>query len=969
MSSPNNFESPDTPDAQSALGPPEWWNWSLSDWNNRLLHHYFEVRPGFSTAPVRCLVVVPQELARVTMDPTADPEDVRTRFLGVVDRHLKRYKRLLLADAQENQWTPSLSQEPPFFVHLVVTLLAASEVLDDVADGEDHGFHTSLRAIVGPYGPAKEIAARWERLRDWLGRNPGDWRTLELPNVGNWVHVGYSVRLAFPRAKQMERLVEVLHCAEISEVFAPPGLVLEAISDFAKAQGGFFWETYCNARTAYTKQDASLWSTPLWAAVQAALSRDATSGQGLRRPHPSARFQLVLEEADQGIEALLVADGEVGWPSELASLGRTKLFEAWGSWQYFCGTNDTASRAVELVLSQPSRLPLGALRWFARDGIIPFVDRGRGVLEQAGTNEEAALVGFMSRTAPLPTGARTTPVAGDWWFCRTLATQSANVGLSFVSLASIQLIGGTRLEPGLWFGGAGGTPRVRVPPGTFRVIARRAANTSDEFELAPSTKTDFVFPRVAVLDGAYDFLSFDDDGRVLAARSFTFATSPTREDYKRVTDEDVWWTEGKSATVSRSVANILGRESAALPVECVAIVALLGPNPGEFVERIEDAAWVVTSRGTQHYIHLGPVAQTPKWRSSSDGDRRRWRRLLSRSQADAGTAAKRSLVRGQAFDEELLTRAVASSGSPPRPVGPRREHSSIRTSTSPDELVLAVAAMATRTAGLPLRTWYDIVFERLGLEGSERDNLTRSWTENWLVDDVVNARWRNRRIWPRRPELHVLQLAFGSSRAIVNGLLLPHRRTELRKLAARHSLDVIETPSDYPFLPPKLEVSGPALDAFARDAGIEMKFVSARFLHPVPAGSGVERQVTPPLNYQEFPLSQWPGVKWCCRRTFDQPDYWRVDGIASPTWSYSRNLALLRARSAGLGSGSFSCTGDTIRTSSELRLPLPWARVAALFGQDQPGPRRDGWQWNFGNPALAADVARQLTIDYPGVMA
>lgn len=118
--------------AETATG--DWRLWTVPQWNERLLNHFFG-RKGDNDPPVVTLLVTPEELARSVGDLAADPTEVRNAFVAAVLATIVRSGRLLFDASNYSRWPrpPDNGRVPRFISHLLFTCIAASESSDDLA--------------------------------------------------------------------------------------------------------------------------------------------------------------------------------------------------------------------------------------------------------------------------------------------------------------------------------------------------------------------------------------------------------------------------------------------------------------------------------------------------------------------------------------------------------------------------------------------------------------------------------------------------------------------------------------------------------------------------------------------------------------------------------------------------------------------------------------------------------------------
>jgi len=136
------------------------------EWNRRLLRHYFGAEPHGPDwhRPVTHLHVTVEDLHQTAGDPAISPSDVRASFLAMfASEHRGRKFSTVARDSGD--WRPqALHDEPPFFVHLVVSCLVATDF-----ESED-AYSTRLNEVCANamQNSTEALPALWEQLRDWL---------------------------------------------------------------------------------------------------------------------------------------------------------------------------------------------------------------------------------------------------------------------------------------------------------------------------------------------------------------------------------------------------------------------------------------------------------------------------------------------------------------------------------------------------------------------------------------------------------------------------------------------------------------------------------------------------------------------------------------------------------------------------------------------------------------------------------
>src|SRR5690349_6859740 len=111
----------------------DWRNWSVPQWNERLLKHFFGRRSA-DDGPVTTLLATQEELARATNDSSAQPDMVRDAFVNAVLATVRRDSLLdTAADYYGYPWAPLDDEVPSFISYLIFTCIAATESSEDLA--------------------------------------------------------------------------------------------------------------------------------------------------------------------------------------------------------------------------------------------------------------------------------------------------------------------------------------------------------------------------------------------------------------------------------------------------------------------------------------------------------------------------------------------------------------------------------------------------------------------------------------------------------------------------------------------------------------------------------------------------------------------------------------------------------------------------------------------------------------------
>ena len=183
---------------------------SYAAWERGLTRRYLEVGPDGDASPIRAFGVTPETLASVVGFP-------ETRAFEAVAAFKAAVSGMGMIEALEQASPPPRRIEgcPGYFSYLVLTLLVASLVDDDMGLGGD--FRRRLKEFTGldrSFNDLHGVAEMWVRLVRWLDARRlegSDVRPLVLPKVPEtWVHIGYTRKLAFPSKSDVSQLTKFL---------------------------------------------------------------------------------------------------------------------------------------------------------------------------------------------------------------------------------------------------------------------------------------------------------------------------------------------------------------------------------------------------------------------------------------------------------------------------------------------------------------------------------------------------------------------------------------------------------------------------------------------------------------------------------------------------------------------------------------------------------------------------------------
>ena len=957
-----------------------WASWDMSDWNHRLLQHYFLRRPDGADAVV-VLLTTAEELVRVTGDPSADADDVKDAFVASMLRAVRRDHCLLSSAASYTgaPLAPSAAKDPPFVAHLIFTCLAASESAEDLAN--EGSYIKRLRQLADGLITTDglgELPSLWKNLVRWLAKHPDTYRQLVLPYPGGFTRIGHTIKLAFPDRRDQKALSEVLDSAELMGDLPPVSTVLAVIAKERTRFKTRFLEAFDDFRDRFQAADVSsndsLLQHRFWAAVEAAALRGrGLSDGGLE----GSAYSFIAQEADDHIGLILVADREVQESSfmvrEIGQYGRwTHAVTSRGDDDGEFGSVDEAARRC---LNGGLRLPSISAR--VDQGLLPFFEAPHGHLELA-TREtlaesrvvlvrDAALealrrVVTLGRTARHPSYDGWTQVEVDGIdpidadALEGTALARAWILHKSFPVARVHLAGGVRVDDG-WLGDRHALPQVTAPDATSLVLTGEAG----EVTLGRVDDATWRFPDADIV-GEHRLVASPGGERRIRFHAF-----PSSEDFKPPSEPEAWFVESVSGTAALSEEQ--PALSASGPQQLGALTSrstYLGRDVGEFVEDVSNATWVLRGLGSTLACSQGDAfgaGHLPVHRTAHKPSARRWRKLLGSSRpATSLTPAWREAMKiANHHHGELSVRADLG-------VAPLRSQRSFDRPRS--ETVRAVSILAGRASsrsGIRWVEWSDLLQRLLDVEVSEIRPLTRAWMETGLVDVVAFARWRRIEVFARRPRL-VAWHDGGSVVAAVHGLVLESTLDALRGAARRAGAIYEPRYSVSNVVPAAALVAAEEagqLVAVAKAAGLGVDWLDFDALSASVSRHDVFSR--PPMHYPSVELYRnWqleadreePTEVTVNRHvSADRPAFWSTSIDGTVVWSYEldvlrRWIAVLMQRPLL----EITEEGDLRRRHAHL--PLPAARVAAALGVAMPGPTPTG---GYLYPVGSRRLAERLT--------
>lgn len=962
----------------------DWRNWDLEAWNDRLLRYFF-INHDETPQPVVALLVTADELARVTGDPDAVPDEVRDGFVEAVRTAVRRSNGLLEDAAAYPGWPerPRWTSPPPFVAHLLFTCVAASESSDELAD--EASFISRLRDLTDDQLPdhsLQMLPRLWKHLADWLIADPRKFRPLLLPDPGSLTRIGYSVKLAFPDRRDQKQLSEILDRAGLLGHEPPAGRVVTLVGSQRSRFRPSFLKAFDEFRRLF---ECSALGRPqlvqhrFWAAVR----EGALRGRGqVGFSEVRVRFCLLAEEEEDRLAVFPVADQR----AESFDVEFADLPVPYGSWRFTLVPKGSAildagqlERTSRAVLDGSLRLP--NISSHVEQGLVPFVIGAHGLLELAGQEQLGEVTVALVRETMVPdlfrvldaVTATTRPSSYEGWVQvhRPMLHTVPSLKLDGTSLSRTWLlheslrptflrpVGGVPADDG-WLGVREVLPRLVAPGATAIVLM----GDGSEVSLNSVSEDTWAFP-AQDLAGEFTVIASGDGGQ--SRRTIRFHTTPASEAFKPPLDQEAWIVEqiGGTGTLANSVpfcSSPTTDDSESLSEQ----VAYLGPDVGTFVANRGEAAWCVTrfagrllgSRGL-----LRGQAALPSKEVVSAHARRRWRRMLFESAvwSDRDFDNDRRRVKPTAVAHAHLPRlelqqlvpGLAGIRLPPP-------------SDSANRLVRIICGRASTRSGIGWREWDTLARRVLDIDSRLLEQVTRAWMEAGLVDMTSSARWRYRAVFARSPQLVAFNVGehIGAS---LSGLSLSTTVEDVRRVAVRMGCLVEERVSVSPLVPSTIALrafSVSTVEELARTCRLELSWLDLDAL--------TRREINrhdgssaPPEHYEgarrwlywSLKDGEYPDVIVEHRMRAGRPDYWLASHRGRRVWFYDLNVTRAWA-AAFLGEPVVNAAGETFLEANHAFLPLPIARTVAVLGCALSGPTGTAYQYGTGTPQL-----RKLVLD------
>lgn len=995
---------------------------SYYDWNDRLFDEVFEARGDYSPIPL-------MPLDDSLFLRAAGPEnyetalDAKNEFIASLRHELQaRTFQALLED--DEQWEPTKrNRRPPFFSLLVLSCLAVIE--GDSADPDETSFTAALNSICKnkKQNVGKGLNDRWCRVRDWLrdvgvpghfeahDDVPRRYRELILPADVGYAQVGLTLKLAFPRRTDFDRLKTCVSAFGAEWTPTVPQVV-KAVKGYS-GFGGQFQKVFRDFEERW-KTDARfvLLVEIFWQVALRAL-RDSdqveTSTQG-----PLA-WLLADWDDDGGIRPFAVASSSAVFAGALQiTREEADWGEPWTHLLFRAGPHDDPQLAlVSAVLDEPERFkdsPLRSVARFAERGALFFEpsDHIDGALElvprPTGSSTTAALArgGAVERirsawsSEPTPSG-----VPGWQLLTRPPVEQPGPSAVGPV----LRIRGGVHVVTGCYLGVPGVAPHVLVEGATSVVLSDPAHRDAKTVQFSNTRDQEWRLPPVAlegnrVIEATVGSLTLQRPVR------FTkdFAATPSG----KVREPERWFGEcgGTNSATSSHGCEVRFLSSAGTRPADMTV-----PITGRSVPRLDhflDVACYVGQR-VGHFEHdprsssdwavlwlpggelaLDCLATTEAYyplHERSPGNQRNaaWRDLFTRPLAvvSPGPPGLLEAYRGAArrYREYPVTEA-ATGFEPSRRVVPEKKPRPEATSIEGALACLLHNRESGVSEGMLLETLGDV----LGHPSRELLwSVARAWVEAGRFDLVNTVRYSGRHAFGIRPRFIVHRLGERFV-GVSEGLLSENARARVHQAAASLGgrTRVFDGRTSSEWVSPPLMIEADVIETIAM-ASAESNVLGEpasvgsleNWLPDLPRFVGSSAGIAQPVGHERAGRYDWESrqftkekgrtdsdveVQWF--RRDDKASFYVVRNASSgSTWSYSREWALLVAH-LWRGDVTFTQNREFIDANyGDWHLPLAVARLGVFLSGTSPGPTGDAGAYrnSFPSELVASRVVAALS--------
>jgi hypothetical protein len=913
----------------------DWRSWTLYEWSDALLAHYFGIET--SSEPVEALVVVGEELAVAAGDVEADPASVREALIRKVLRGVGENNFWLHAEERSG------GAKPYYLAHLTVACLAAT----DIAAIDEKGYLDHLEELTEPTNGQLNVqimAELWRKLATWLADRPDEYRRLILPDQGGWTRIGYTVRLAFPTRRDLRSLTQCLSDGELLVPDPPVGFVIAAVGSAGQTE---FTQRFRSEFDFFRQKHFSgvlsseLRMSPFWLAV-----RCATGGTAVSREASAGNWAILASDDEYELELSLVTRGG----ASSVAISCEELVDPVGPWTHQAVIDGDADLALQAVFEKRTFVP--GVSQLVRAGLVPLMEALHGELESTTHRElfpdaHAALVredlveAVEARFGSRAGRARSCDIKG-WRFVdqlslRVLTTEELRGTLlegcwilyESPSPDVLRLIDGVRVGSA-WLGRPWALPAVEV-------------SRADSVTAHAGTKT-ISLNRVS--DSRWTFPPATYDGTVtLAAERASypirgavhFVPAPSVEAYRSPGSPASWVYEDQARARTFRDRFTEDRESLATITDAEPTV-YLGRDIGVFASDRTSAAWAVVRAGHERRVYplLALDAIAPTGQVAEASARRLWRKLLAPDKACTGQADVRA----------VLAAVVAKSGKPDElPIvdaeapKPTSEQCGVVPHPRLDDVIISVASISNNRAGFDWRWFAQLLSSVLGADLRLARRIMRAWQEAQLLDELVNVRWSGRRLVAMRPRFIVFRGEHGA-RATLVGLTL---RSTLQEIASRASgtrLTATASLSLSPFVPCSLtlqaEELGP-IEELAEHFRIPMARLGDQPFRTYPGRDLRTSDQAPSIGYEREQAIFIGGS--CIERRWrtKAPALWTVKSAAFSTWTHFFEAARLWGNAFN-GDIDIQLQGRVVFSLASCYLPLTSARWLAAAGGLRSGP-------------------------------
>lgn len=981
------------------MSKKSWSEWDCYDWNKELFRYYFVVN-GDNDDPVTSLCVTAEELQKVTGDIAADPEKVQESLLRFVrgsisgsDRKLKSGKGFEKRMRLSSKSTGHLDglKIPSGFVYLIVSCLAANQVLEDEDTDSSQRTLNDFREVLAKLLDlddvhiTQDLAETWSDLAAFLDEGSISLedgstvrvRPLKLPDPGNETHIGYSKRLVFPSRRDQRKLAMLLTEKGVIEEHPPVDAVVTAVGGGTRDFSRSFIEAFEEFRSLLRTGEvlSNLLSHKFWSAVVSTCGNDVLTS--------------VIHQTTYGI----LLDIEDGFPSfYLVANGQSilKKFEAIEldssavqGWQYRLAMTDDDSHAVAHVFRNSSGL--GTLTSLINSGVIPLAQRVDFRFENVSyiRNEEVGSVlvrnDLLGNFKSLINNPSTTTLYGDvfedWCLLENVKLRSySDDELSKSAMQDVQVLRRRIFKPSFrvqslfqlgneYLGWPQLLPKI-VAPGMDNV-----SMTVDGSEVSLIRAGDVWSIAPQKLFGSAIVVA-EIAGQKLP-RAFKFVDVPSSDTYLTPTDASGFMIEVNSG--SESYQSYTQREATAdiSYIPDTVHRTYFGFNQGEFLSSPEGALVEISYFGEEVDVRLGDcetalknLGELDDLRPENKGLKRKWRQRIhqiAEQEAQKRNLEVASMLRKLAHPNSrtgVKVSAVGSFSSPPTPYEDSTSSYELR-----KVLQAAVGARLLRTKGIPIRIWMSMIQDIFGVDNKTARLIHRGWLESGILDELISIRSPGAMVFARPPRLEVFESESGFFGG-VSGLVMPERFEKLRILASEAKIKATNNIGPSQFVPPHLRIRSESLEelaTFAQESRLQVHQIA-----PKPFGGDSAREYgrCPTRTYfarRNFPTFECQGDSQVSLfESMKGPLIWSVEDDSVKTWTYSSaHSEHLKMLINGVDNFEIKSAVDlSVRCSF---IPLQAARWITMVAGVPSGPNQSGqYIYRFASPAML----QKFTTDF-----